>query len=116
MRVNIQARNVEISESLRAHVTRRLLFALGRFGRRIQRVSVKFEDANGARGGLDKHCHVDVCLRPSKRLRIEDLDSDLFVVIDRVADRAARSVARALERERELRFMRFALRPRGDVP
>ena len=116
MTVNIQARNVEISESLRAHVTRRLLFALSRFGRQIQRVSVKFKDANGLRGGMDKNCCVDVCLHRSRRVRIEDLDSDLFAVIDRAADRAARSVARVLERERDLKIMRFALRPRRDVP
>jgi len=107
MKINIQARNVEISESFRAHVTRRLQFALGRFGRRIQRVAVKFGDTNGLRGGLDKLCCVDVYLRPSKRLRIEDLDSDLFAVIDRAAERTARTVARVLERE--LRIQRTPL-------
>ena len=34
-------------------------------------------------------------------MRVEHTDADLFVALDRAADRASRSVARALERERE---------------
>ena len=101
MQVDIRARNIDIDVAFRAHVDRRLRFALGRFGERVSKVTVRFLDANGTRGGIDKQCHMDVALRPSGNVLIEDVDSDLRVVMDRAADRAGRAVARDLQRRRD---------------
>ena len=102
MLIDIRARKLEVGKAMRAYVDRRLRFALSRFGERVAKVTVRFEDANGARGGVDKQCHLDVALRPSGNVLVEDIDADLRVVIDRAADRAARAVERDLERRREL--------------
>jgi len=101
MQVQIRARHVEVPEVLRAHVERRLGFALARFGVRIGRVLVRFSDTNGDRGGVDQRCQIDVGLRPSGSVQSEDTDADLFVAVNRAADRVARAVARVLARERE---------------
>ena len=100
MQIQIRERHVEVTEVLRAHVERRLGFALARFGVRIGRVIVRFSDTNGHRGGVDKRCQIDVGLRPSGRVRSEDTDADLGVAVNRAADRVARAVARVLDRER----------------
>ena len=99
MKIHIRGRNVELTEVLRARVERRLGFALSRFGERIGRVLLRFSDTSGYRGDVDKRCQIDVGLRP-RSVRVEHTDVDLFVALDRAADRASRSVARALERER----------------
>jgi putative sigma-54 modulation protein len=101
MKIQIRGRNVELTDVLRTRVERRLGFALGRFGERVVRVFLRFSDTNRDRGDLDKRCQIDVSLRP-RSVRVEHSDADLFVALDRAADRASRSVARALEREREL--------------
>jgi len=101
MQVDIRARKIEVDEALRAHVDRRLRFALGRFGERIAKVTVRFADANGAPGGVDKQCQIDVALRPSGNVLVEDIDADLRAVLDRAADRAARAVDRDLQRRRD---------------
>ena len=101
MQVEIRSRKIEVDEALRAHVDRRLRFALGRFGERIVKVTVRFEDANGPRGGVDKQCRIDVALRPSGSVLVEDIDVDLHAVVDRAADRAARAVDRDLQRRRD---------------
>jgi ribosomal subunit interface protein len=103
MHVDIRAGKLEVDEALRVHVDRRLRFALGRFGERIAKVTVRFEDANGARGGVDKQCHIDISLRPSGNVLVEDIDADLHAVVDRAADRAARAVDRDLQRRRDAR-------------
>jgi len=100
MKIHIRGRNIELHEVLRTRVERRLGFALGRFGERIGRVLLRFSDANGDHGDIDKRCQIDVGLRP-RSVRVEHTDADLFVALDRASDRASRSVARALERERE---------------
>ena len=101
MQIDIRARKIEVDEALRAHVDRRLRFALGRFGERIGRVTVRFDDANGTRGGVDKQCQIDVALRPSGNVIVDDIDADLCTVVDRAAERVARAVHRDLQRRRD---------------
>ena len=101
MQIDVRARRIELDEALRAHVERRLRFALSRFGGCIAKVTVRFDDANGTRGGVDKQCDIDVALRPSGNVRVEDIDADLRAALDRAADRAARAVGRDLQRRRE---------------
>jgi putative sigma-54 modulation protein len=98
MKIHIRGRNIELTEVVRTRVERRLGFALGRFGERIGRVLLRFSDTNG--DDVDKRCQIVVGLRP-RSVRVEHTDADLFLALDRAADRASRSVARALERERE---------------
>jgi putative sigma-54 modulation protein len=100
MKIHIRGRNVELTKVLRTRVERRLAFALSRFGERIGRVLLRFSDTNGHHGDVDKRCQIDVGLRP-KSVRVEHTDANLFVALDRAADRASRSVARALQREPE---------------
>lgn len=111
MKLQVRGSNVDVTEVLRAHVTRRLRFALGRFEDRIGRVLVRFTDVNGERGGADKRCRIEVALRP-RTVRVDDTDADLFVAVDHAAGRVSRSVARALERERDAfeRPLRWASR------
>ena len=96
MRIQVRARNVELSESLREHLGRRLGLALGRFGERIGKVNVRFTNADARVGGTDKRCRIDVSLRP-RSVTVEDTDADLFIAVDRATDRVSRSVARTFE-------------------
>jgi putative sigma-54 modulation protein len=100
MKIHIRKRNIEVTKILRAHVESRLRLALGRFGERIGRVTVRFSDTDGRRSALDKRCQIDVGLRP-RSVQVEDMDVDLFVAVDHATDRVSRSVARALQRERD---------------
>lgn len=97
MKIHIRERNGRLTKALRAHVERRLGFALGQFGERIGRVVVRFSD----QGGVDRRCQIEVGLHP-RSVRVENTDADPFAAVNHAADRVARSVARALEREREL--------------
>jgi putative sigma-54 modulation protein len=98
VKVQIQQRDVQVSEALRAHVERRLGLALGRFGDRIGRVTVRFSGANGRTGEQATRCQIDVSLRPQS-VRAGDTDADLFAAVDHASDRVSRSVARLLELE-----------------
>lgn len=100
MKVEIRARKIEVDESLRAYVERRLRFSLGRFGDQIVRATVRFDDATGARGGVDKQCRIDVEIRPSGNVVIEDVDADIRTVVDRAAERVGRAVGREFDRRR----------------
>ncbi len=101
MRLEIRCPHLEIDSELRAYVERKLLFALGRYRMLIRRVTVLVADLNGPRGGIDKRCRIVVRLIRSGEVFVEDVDSDLGVVMDRAVDRVGLSVSRELERRRE---------------
>ena len=102
MRIHVRSRGFELTDALRAHAERRLLFALGRYGGRLQSVLLRIDDVNGPRGGADKRCQIVARLAPRGDVRVEELDGDLYAAISRAADRLDRAVARETERRREV--------------
>jgi hypothetical protein len=95
-----------VGEGIRQSVGRRLHLALGRFQRRIERVRVRLEDANGPRGGVDQRCRILVRLYGLNDVVIEHLDADVYGALDRAAGRAASAVARRLDRASRTSAMR----------
>lgn len=107
MEIEIQALNFPLSQSVRDFVKRRLSFALGRVGDDLHRVSVRLSDVNGARGGVDKSCLIQVGLRGLPDVVVENTEPNLRVAIHRAADRAGWTVARRLQRQRNYSRLRF---------
>lgn len=103
MHIHIQTRGFALTDGLREHTERRLQFALGWADDRLRQVSVCLSDENGPRGGEDKRCRIQVAFRGTPSVVINDTETDLYVAIDRAADRASRAVARRLERQRNYR-------------
>lgn len=101
MLIEVSNRNVTLDEKQREWIQRRLQFALGRFSSCIRRVSVVFRDVNGTRGGVDKKCRLRVVLIPDGEVIVEDTDSSVEAVVAMVSERAARSVARRIERRND---------------
>ena len=74
-------------------------FALTRFSSHIRRVTIRVADANGPRKGVDQVCTVAIRLaRPGAEIIVVDADADPFAALARATTRAARTVARRLDR------------------
>ena len=101
MQIHIQSHGFALTEALREHAERRLRFGLTHGSDHIRRVEVRLSDINGPRGGADKLCSIVVTLENLPEVVIEDIENDLYIAIDRAADRTSRAVARRLERKRE---------------
>lgn len=102
MQLDIQARDFPLTEALHKHAERRLQFALSCCSDHMMRVVMRLSDINGPRGGADKHCHLQVVLAGLPDVVIEDTEADMYVAIDRAADRASRTVVRRLARQRSI--------------
>lgn len=100
MQIDIQARSFPLTDALRSHIKRRLGFTLSASDDHIQRVLVKLSDINGPRGGADKCCQIQVVFTHHPDVVIKDTEADLYVAIDRAADRAGRTVRRRLAHRR----------------
>ena len=104
MRIDARGHNIEMSDGLRLHIERRMSFALGRFQRRIERVTVRVFDVNGPRGGVDKMCRVVVDVIPSGHIVVEHTTDDLYTAVAWAAERTGYAVGRNLTRMRETRW------------
>lgn len=98
MKIHIRARDFEVTEAIRSHVELRLGFAMSRFGDHIDGVAVHLSNNEVDPSGSVNRCRIVV--RLSKRVKVQETDVDVLAAVDRAVDRAARSVARILERER----------------
>jgi ribosomal subunit interface protein len=98
MNLDVRGRHMQVSDALRAHLARRLAFALGRVSHRIGSVRVRLEDVNGPKGGIDKCCRIAVRGDRGWIVMIEEWDSDAYGAVDRAAGRAGRAVQRTLGR------------------
>jgi putative sigma-54 modulation protein len=108
MNLFVRSSNVALTQPIRTHIDRRVRMVLGRFGRKIARVSVRISDVNGPRGGVDKLCRIEARFWGSIPVVVEDAAGDLRHAIDRSIHRMGRAVARAaakrLETPRDLSF------------
>jgi putative sigma-54 modulation protein len=102
MLIHIQGRNLSVTDEVRAHVERRLHFALGACCRQVKRILVRLSDINGPRGGNDKRCHVEVVLA-GQAVVVEKTDADVYLAVGRAASTASRTVMRRLGRRRDIR-------------
>lgn len=99
MKLELHSSRIEVSESIRSYVERRIAFALGRFTDVIDSVVVRLEDINGPRGGIDKLCRMRVRLIGQRSPIIaEVVDLETRVAVDLTAERVGRAVARNLDR------------------
>lgn len=99
MRVEVRFANTEGSPELVQYIERHVTFALSRFSSRLKRTSVRLDDLNGPRGGIDKVCKVEVVGDFGHRI-VEARGLDVQAVTVRALEMAERSVTRALTRQR----------------
>ena len=101
MQMDIQSQGFSLTDGIRDYVMKRLGYALAHGDAAITRIIVRLSDINGPRGGDDKRCLIEVRLKAAAAVVIEDTEADLYVAIDRAAERAGRTLTRRLARQRE---------------
>jgi len=102
MHIDTQTSDFSLTEALRSHIERRLRLSLTSFDEHIRRIVIRLSDINGPRGGADKRCHLQLVLDDLPDVVIEDIETDLYTAIDRATDRARRTLARKIDRQRTL--------------
>ena len=100
MKISIREGAGARRKDVRAHVERRLDFALSGFHERIGSVTVRLSHDEPAHAGgvAMKRCEIEVRLRP-RSVGVKDTDADLLVAIDNATRRLQRSLTRTLEQE-----------------
>lgn len=98
----IRAEGSVLDDADRDYLRRKLGRRLGKFAPSIERTSVRVEDVNGPRGGIDKRCQIKVVLSGLPSVVVEERHHSLQAAMDRALDRVERAVRKSLRRRRTM--------------
>lgn len=94
MPIHIRAAREKVRPITRAYVRRKLGMKFRKFADSIERVSVRVEDVNGPRGGVDQSCRIKVALRGLPSVVFESRDASLNAAVDVALSGAQRATQR----------------------
>lgn len=97
---HIRVLGADVGADERAYIRRKLVRKFGKFARSVERVSVRIEDANGPKGGVDQACRIKVVLSGLPSIIVEQRDPKLVAAVDGALTGAERAVRRSLQRRR----------------
>jgi hypothetical protein len=98
MNIDIRWKRARKSKAIEEHARRRAGFALDRFAEQIRRISLRFEDLNGPRGGVDKRCTVEAQGQFAPVVVSADAEN-YFEGASRALKMLERTVAKAVDRQ-----------------
>lgn len=78
--------------------TRRARFVMRRLCWLVQRVRIMLSDVNGARGGIDKRCHVEMRTLTGSTVVVVAMATNWHAAVDLALDRASRTLLRSWRR------------------
>ena len=100
MQIIVESRDARATP-LREVSVARLRFALRRLKALVPRAKVQFSDVNGPRGGVDKHCQLELRTQSVGTVVIASLASDWRTALERSIARATRVLTRSLQRHQK---------------
>lgn len=111
MNINVQSQGLDAGQAVDQFVRSALQSALRPFVENVVTVDVHMKDANGPKGGVDKHVVVRARLRNRQVVMIETRHDNLYAAIKAGSKRTRRAVRRHLRRSRHIRKVRFGGSP-----
>jgi ribosome-associated translation inhibitor RaiA len=91
---------VQLDQNHRAYIRRRLGVKLGKHAASIERVTVRVEDVNGPRGGVDRVCRIKVVLSGLPSALFQTQAATLEAAVNGALAGVERAVRRGLQRRR----------------
>ncbi len=105
MKVQFRGDKNLVGEAKRARADLHVRLLFGRFGDHVGGVTIRLSAATEPMGHPENLCQIVVELRPST-VHTEHTDPELSVALNRAADKAVRSIIRALAQDREQSLVR----------
>jgi CBS domain-containing protein len=97
---HIRVSGHRLSRAKREDIRRKLGFKLGKYGSAIERVTVRFTDVNGPRGGIDQLCRIKVVLSELPSVVVESKNNSTDAAAQAALAATERAVRRRLQRRR----------------
>ncbi len=96
----LRLQGVALEDKTRDRIRTKVRTRFAKFSAAIERISVRVEDVNGPRGGVDQLCRIKVVLSRFPSVVLERRGTTLEESVDGAIDGAVRTVRRQLQRRR----------------
>jgi hypothetical protein len=90
---------VEVAPELRIRIHRDLARRIERYAQNVTRVTVRFNDINGPRGGIDTVCHIKLSVKGAGHIVVEARGADADEAFRVASAQAKTALGRVLERK-----------------
>ena len=108
MKVHIWSNSLKLSDRVKFVAEKRLFFALRAFSGKIRDVDLFLAAINGGHGGRSRLCRLTINLKSSGHIMVNDQEKRFTLAITRAAERAKLTMARKMDKKRDIRSARFA--------
>ena len=98
MLIEIQSRNITLTQELKDLLRKRVEFAFDRFQHKIQKVRIRLSDVNGPKGGIDKHCQIHLALPDQPDVVVRTRASRIEAAISKTTSRSAIALYRRFKK------------------
>ena len=96
----LRLQGIALDYKARERIRKKVRTRFAKFSAAIERISVRVEDLNGPRGGVDQLCRIKVVLSRFPSVVLERRGTTLEEAVDGAIDGAVRTVRRQLQRRR----------------
>lgn len=107
MNITTRAQDFATTNAIDQFVRDQVLASLQRFGEEIMAVDVFMKDANGPKGGIDKHALIRVRLRNRQVIALHTAHENLYAAIRKGSKRTRQAVRRHLRKTRRVKKQRM---------
>jgi ribosome-associated translation inhibitor RaiA len=97
---HVRVMALALGDEPRRSIRERLGMQLGKFARNIERISVRLDDVNGPKGGVDRRCQIKVVVDGLPSIVSEAQATHWWDAFNVAVDGAEEAVRRALRRRR----------------
>src|SRR5262245_11333558 len=97
--LSVRPGSVEVAPELRSRIHRDLGRKLERYAQNVTRVTVRFNDINGPRGGIDTACRVKLSVKGADHIVVEAHGADADEAFRIASGQAQTALLRVLERK-----------------
>lgn len=102
MNITTQSQGFEMSSNIDRFVRKSVTAALQRFAENVVSVDVYLKDANGPKGGVDKHALIRVRLVSRQEVAVETRHEHVLAAVKSGSSRVRRAVRRHLRKSRRI--------------
>jgi ribosome-associated translation inhibitor RaiA len=98
--LDVRARGFDLTPSLRRHAVDHIAAKMAKHARAISNLTVRLEDVNGPKGGIDKRCRVELQIAGVGPVLVDETDQDVYAAMDVAGERLLKVVGQVLDERR----------------
>jgi ribosome hibernation promoting factor len=101
--LDVRARGFDLTPSMYRRAVDHIAAKIAKHAHGISNLTIRLQDVNGPKGGLDKRCRVELHIAGFAPIIVDETDQDAYVAMDVAGERLRKVVVQLLDERRSRR-------------